>query len=350
MEHLIAKAKFRTKKVILIIKDLFILLAGFLSYSIYGRNSDKAYQAMIRIFCVSRGKSNDIASSFISVIHPPKHFPSNEGILGNMTGKNIETALSNLVNNGFHVFEQRLPAELCSKIQNYALREKVTRQRIDGEIRDGEIREIFDRKNPQALRYHLSMNQVLANPEIQKLSIDFSILTVAQAYLRTEPILDIPTLFWSTGLHDRGDIEAAQFFHFDMDRIKWLKFFFYITDVNEETGPHCFVKSSHRSGGIPQELLQYGYARHSDEEVAKYYHPDQFVEFIAPKGTIIAEDTRGLHKGKPIKSGDRLMMQLQFSNSLFGSSIPKASFGEIHDPKIQGIIQKFPRIYSQYSK
>ena len=40
---------------------------------------------------------------------------------------------------------------------------------------------------------------------------------------------------------DKVDEHAAQMFHFDMDRPKWLKFFIYINDVNEKNGPHFFI-------------------------------------------------------------------------------------------------------------
>jgi hypothetical protein len=33
----------------------------------------------------------------------------------------------------------------------------------------------------------------------------------------------------------------------------------------------------------------------------------------------MAIDTRGLHKGLELKNGERLILQLQFANSLFGS-------------------------------
>jgi hypothetical protein len=105
-----------------------------------------------------------------------------------------------------------------------------------------------------------------------------------------------------------------------------------LTDVGPENGPHKFIAGSHRTGGIPGELLKKGYARLTDEEVAPHYRPADFIEFTAPRGTIIAEDTRGLHKGQHVNSGHRLMLQIQFSNSLFGPPYPKISFGLVQAP------------------
>jgi hypothetical protein len=176
---------------------------------------------------------------------------------------------------------------------------------------------------------------------------DRSFIAVAQNYLQAQPIVDVVAMWWNV-MSPRPDKEAAQYWHFDMDRIKWLKFFVYLTDVGPENGPHSFVAGSHRSGGIPASLLKKGYARLTDEEVGSNYSVDRFVEFTAPRGTVIAEDTRGLHKGKHITKGDRLIFQMQFSNSLFGGEYPVSRIGELKNTDLAGMVARFPRMYSNY--
>jgi hypothetical protein len=95
-------------------------------------------------------------------------------------------------------------------------------------------------------------------------------------------------------------------------------------------------------------LLEKGYARLTDEEVNTQYPADSFIEFTAPRGTIIAEDTRGLHKGKHVIKGDRLMFQLQFTNSLFGGEYPKTKTNEVINPALAEMISACPRLYSNY--
>ncbi|MEI6399325.1 MAG: phytanoyl-CoA dioxygenase, partial [Pseudomonadota bacterium] len=142
------------------------------------------------------------------------------------------------------------------------------------------------------------------------------------------------------------DKTAAQYFHFDMDRIKWLKFFIYITDVGPDNGPHSFIAKSHRSGGIPGELLQGFYKRLTDEEVFTHYGPKSRIEFTGVKGTIIAEDTRGLHKGKHVQSGDRLVFQLQYSNSLFGGEYSPVKLESTKSKIFAEKLRLWPRLYS----
>jgi ectoine hydroxylase-related dioxygenase (phytanoyl-CoA dioxygenase family) len=193
------------------------------------------------------------------------------------------------------------------------------------------------------------MRDLLANPEVQNLLADQSLATVAQDYLESRPSIDVLAMWWHTAFSDVPDSEAAQYFHFDMDRPKWLKCFIYLTDVTPESGPHVFVAGSHRTGGIPPEFLRRGYVRLMDDEVLAEYGARNIIEFSAPRGTIILEDTRGLHKGANVRRGDRLMLQIQFSNSLFGGSYPEARFKRELSEPLREAVARYPKLYSAYS-
>ena len=52
---------------------------------------------------------------------------------------------------------------------------------------------------------------------------------------------------WWSSKSNFNDPKSAQEFHFDLDSIKWLKFFIYLTDVEANTGPHIYVKGTHNS-------------------------------------------------------------------------------------------------------
>jgi hypothetical protein len=132
-----------------------------------------------------------------------------------------------------------------------------------------------------------------------------------------------------------------------MDRIKWLKFFIYLTDVQANNGPHCFIEGSHRTRGIPSALLARGYARIPDADVFEHYPKTAEVRFLAPRGTVIAEDTRGLHKGLEVLGGDRLMLQLQFSDSLFGAPYARSHFRTL-SPEMAGMVKAHPAVYKSY--
>ena len=99
--------------------------------------------------------------------------------------------------------------------------------------------------------------------------------------------------FWWTTTQRAEDANLnAQMFHQDRDRLSFLKFFIFLTDVTPETGPHVYLKGSHRK--IPWGLRKDG--RISDESVRAAGLWQNVVELFGPAGTVMAVDTIGLHK------------------------------------------------------
>ena len=334
----------------ILIVDMLMLAVGAVSYASTGRTPDRAYQAMIRFFCRTGGRSNDLMTRAIRITGRRAALPEPRGELGVSGQRDVERISNVISRNGYFVFERTLSADVCDRLLHFAISTPARVRPMAGEHRVAlsERRAVYERRKPLAVRYDFDPGDVLAQPEVQALLANPAILSVAQSYLGSTPIADVVTMWWHTAFTDQPDEEAAQFFHFDMDRIKWLKFFIYLTDVGPENGPHSFVCGSHRTGGIPAALLSKGYARLADEEVARHYASGDVVEFHARRGTVLAEDTRGLHKGLAVHSGDRLMLQLQFSNSLFGGYYSPASFRTMTQP-LREMVAAHPAIYANYS-
>ena len=292
------------------------LMVGGLQHALTGRTPGRSYQSLISLFCSTGGRSSDALSRFVSILNPPYRMRDVDGVLGRLDRDRLTAIQGDLDQNGYHVFDARLPDAVCDRLVAFArtVRCQVRPLSVPGEVARDVIVDAYDPSHLIGTRYDFLTQDLVDNPDVQNILADATFLAVAQAYLRSRPILDVLAMWWSAAFSDRPNMEAAQHFHFDMDRIKWLKFFIYLTDVKPENGPHCFIAGSHRTGGIPQNLLAKGYSRLTDEEVAAAYPENRFVEFAAPRGTIIAEDTRGLHKGKNPGHGDRLVLQLQFSN------------------------------------
>ena len=326
------------------------LALGWASFLWRGRTPGFAYQSLIWLFCLSGGRSNDRLSRIISRFAPPYRFPGTRGVLGNLSAEDLASITERLDRDGYYVFPARLPEEMCRRLIDSALSQPGTILEGDSTRSATPLRVSYgpERGAPRGVRYELGMSDVIANPEVQALLCDLSILSVAQSYLRARPIADVLAIWWTTAFNAQPSAAAAQLFHFDMDRIKWLKFFIYLTDVGPQSGPHAFVAGSHRSGSVPQHLLERGYARLSDDDVRGCFPDAKLVEFEAPRGMILAEDTRGLHKGKLVSSGDRLMLQLQFSNSLFGATYPECRLHEAIEPPLRGVVEAYPRIFSAF--
>lgn len=340
----------RLKAVLRMAKDMLTLLCGWILY-VFGRKTpDSAYQAMIRLFCRTGGQSNDFLTGLVWIFGRKAALPKPSGELGVSTSAEAERIADCIRRDGYYMFDQLLPADLCDRLLEFSLQTPATVRPAKDEATPAGMKcrkIIYGRRNPLGVRYDFSADDVLNCPDVQHLMASASILCVAQSYLKSTPVADVVSMWWHTAFSDQPDEEAAQFFHFDMDRIKWLKFFIYLTDVGRDNGPHCFVRGSHRTQGIPSNLLSKGYSRLSNEEVHAHYPGDHILQFLAPRGTVIVEDTRGLHKGLEVRSGDRLMLQIQFSNSLFGGFYAPSSFRTMI-PELRRMAQTYPRIYRNY--
>lgn len=331
------------KRYIAIVISPIGLLVGWCVYFISGRTPNFAYQSMITLFCSTRGLSSDAMSKAIGIFRPTVPFAPYESVLGKSEEIDFGHIDQRLQEDGYFIFDNRLSDELCDKLLEFALTQKCAA------TTDKKRYHVFKRGAPQANRYNFKADDLLKDEEIQNLLADHAFADVAQRYLGARPKFDEVVMWWSTDFSKTPDEDAAQLFHFDMDKPKWIKFFFCLTDVEAHSGPHVFVKGSHKTNGIPSSMLKKGYSRLSDKEVVSHYGTDKIVEFIAKRGTIIAEDSRGLHKGKNLQKGDRLMISLQFSNSSFGNNNRRWKLGPNLTDELKASLESYPHLYENYT-
>ncbi len=339
-------------RIIELIKIPFLyvkLFVGLIIFKLKGATPSFAYNSMIGLFCRTGGVSNDAFHKLIALTRAKYTFPSTSGLIGDFSNEDVTRIGKKLQEDGYYVFEKRLADDMCNRLLNFALTEEASVRPMTGQDKTPVIGR-FNRKKPIGVRYDFSSSTILKSQDVQRLLGDYSVISIAQSYLACQPILDLVALWWSCTFQETPDSEAAQYFHFDMDRLKWLKFFFYITDVTGKNGPHTFIAKSHRNHGIPKHLLEKGYSRLTDEEVAASFSKEDYIEFAAPRGTVIAEDTRGLHKGKNLQEGDRLVLQFEFASSLFGTNYPSSIIPKPYETSLAQITQEYPRIYSNYTR
>lgn len=293
---------------------------------------------LVRLFCVTKGKSNDQFSKLVKWMSPTADF-QHDGFLVNEIS-NCQKALDK---DGYYVFNIKLSdrdqANLVKLSEELSC---VVRPKANDSCTD-KIKIKMDRHNPVAIRYDYEPKELINNETVQKIITDPSLLKIAQDYLGSLPLFDFVAMWWSTK-SDKPDGEAAQLYHFDMDNIKWVKFFFYLTDVTEHSGPHCFISGSHVSGTIPKSFLEKGYARITDDEVFSAFPKSKEIKMIGQRGTILAEDTRGLHKGLNIAEGDRLIFQIQYSNTKLFSNPSVHCMNPTEE--LNQAIKKWPKIFS----
>lgn len=220
----------------------------------------------------------------------------------------IDRAVAGIQRDGFYVFEKTVDTAITDAIRSFAEQAPCTARGA------GTPPAPYPRQAPQVGRYDLDEEVALRCPEVQEFATDPGMATIAQKYLG-QPVLMDEVAFWWTTTQKAEDADVnAQLFHQDRDRLSFLKFFIYLTDVTPDTGPHVYLKGSHRQ--IPWSLR--GDGRKTDDAVRKAGLWDNVTELCGPAGTIMGVDTIGLHKGKTPISGDRLALENEFSTTLFG--------------------------------
>ena len=330
--------------------DLGMITVSLLLYLAFNSPSEKSHQAMIRLFCVTRGLSNDLISWFPKVFCRPYklNFPL-YGLAGCLSREKADQIKRTLDNDGYYIFDKPLDEQTIADILAFAETNPCRPRKSDQDDPNAPNvgpEEILNRAMPKATRYEYDADRLVNAPAIQKILNDETLLEIAQQYLGCKPTIDIVSMWWHTTAQLKPDSVAAQFYHFDMDRLKWLKIFINITEDNTDSGPHCFIKKSHRTFGIPWKFLKRGYARVRDHEIYDHYGKASEIEFCTKPGTILAEDTRGFHKGKHCVKGDRLLLEIQYSNCLFGAESSKMKLNATNNSSIMyEARKKHPHVY-----
>ncbi len=323
----------------------FLFFFGYLSFLLVRKTPKLSFVSFRHLFVLTNGKSNDFMSTIISLFKPKYIIDKASGLLGELSDSEITKICDKISANGFHSFDIKLNEKTVADLVAFASDTEVRFLKFDEDNITYSEEEIkFDPNNPISPRYQFQNSQLMRNDSVKNIVYDQSILAVANKYLNAKPILDIVTMWWSAPFSKESRDKVAQKYHFDMDRFKFLKFFFYLTDVTEDNGPHCYVKSSHKSK--PNTLLED--RRIEDSEIAEHYPPSDILELVSSRGSILAVDTRGFHKGKPLSNGNRLLLQIQFSNALFGAPYNKIE-GHSSSPEFQKLSKKFKRTYQLFN-
>jgi hypothetical protein len=315
--------------------------SGYVYFLLSSKTPKLSYYSFRQLFCLTNGKLNDFMVSLGTKFRPKYELKKVEGILGSLDLKDIKDISDKIKHDGFYKFNIKLPMEICNDLMNFSLK---TPAKVVPKPKQNGDRFVYDRKNLLGTRYQFDEEALMSNRNIQDIVADETLIAVAQEYFGCKPLNDMVTMWWSTTYSKKASSEAAQLYHFDMDRIKFLKFFIYLTDVTTNTGPHCYIRSSHKS--LPEKLLRDG--RLKDDEVNNFYKKEDVLELTGKTGTILAVDTRGLHKGKPLIEGERLLFQLEFATNFFGQTYNKIKLENVSN-KLEKSLWKYAFVYNRFS-
>ena len=154
---------------------------------------------------------------------------------------------------------------------------------------------------------HSFVKQPLINsPEILPFVFNDYMIQIATSYLKCYPAIGTLNFRKSyvTGLPEDG----VQLFHIDPNSPRFLKFFIYLNDVDENGGPFQIVEGSH------EELYSNRYDKHrwSLKDIEDTYGKDKVKSLTASMGDMIVATTNCFHRGKPPINSERTMLTLNY--------------------------------------
>jgi ectoine hydroxylase-related dioxygenase (phytanoyl-CoA dioxygenase family) len=111
-----------------------------------------------------------------------------------------------------------------------------------------------------------------------------------------------------------GNTGSGGGWHRDSPREKQTKAILYLTDVNTTNGPFQYIKGTHK----PLDVLKHRLFRQPNLNQKRITEGDvnnllknssyKITEITAKAGDLILVDTRGIHRGKPMETGERIAL------------------------------------------
>lgn len=122
-----------------------------------------------------------------------------------------------------------------------------------------------------------------------------------------------------------GNLGSGGGWHRDSPISRQFKAILYLDDVTDENGPFQYIKKSHSKAAVIKSVLKNilvpGQYRFDEKSIKKYESATGLrgQSVTASAGSLILVDTKGIHRGAPIKKGSRYTLFCYF----WAASIPE---------------------------
>lgn len=295
-------------------EDMATILAGIVSYQKTGITPAATQNALVRAYENSSGLFQEILNKTLFKNTPSEPKKIDSTLFGPVGEDIVEQTLNEIMESGYSVFPLKLDAEIIEQLRTES--QVFEYQLKGGDLTAKEVSGINVKQPPTCISAYAKSGCIAKNELLQKICQDELFLQLSSAYIGA-PSTAIDSTLWYTFPADKPSSDTAQLFHYDLDTIKWIKVFIYITDVDENTGPHEYVRGSHKPQNKDPEVLVRNYSRIEDDEIEKSY-PGMRRAITGSSGTVIFGDTRCFHKGNSVKKGYRLIYSPIYAPSKLG--------------------------------
>lgn len=155
------------------------------------------------------------------------------------------------------------------------------------------------------------LQPLVSAPEIHPFVFNDLIIDIAGAYMDCYPAFGTCNLRRSyiNNLKETG----TQTYHVDPNSPRFLKFFIYLDDVDENGGPFCYIEGTHQKKfWLNGQSFNQQYNWPTDI-INKIHEGENEIKYLtAKKGDLLMADTNGWHRGiKPLNK-NRTMLTLDY--------------------------------------
>ncbi len=206
----------------------------------------------------------------------------------------------------------QLPAAIVEQLVDHARRAPCRRNDRDLErFRIGEVRNgLSPTGQPVAIA---DVEELERCPTIEHLAGDRTLVDIARLYLGYPPSEVLTRLYWSprSTLSDSERRTNGQTidFHYDIERRNALYVYFYLTEVDRESGAHVVIAQSHALKPLRMKLSS---TRQAERRVVRRFGHANMVVIEGGPGFGFCEDPACFHKALPPLKDDRLILQFRY--------------------------------------
>jgi hypothetical protein len=163
-------------------------------------------------------------------------------------------------------------------------------------------------------------------PHLIELANEPRLLQIAERYLGCPPTIYSFNAWWSFP-QSGSELRGTQHLHRDLDDLRFLTLFVYLTPVTEANGPHRYIRHSHDKAKLAGALTARGWQAGDIDLVTEPLFRSTALEFTdiadtllgdlemlwtGPAGAAVLADTYGLHMGRPPVDGARLIAWVRY--------------------------------------
>ena len=220
----------------------------------------------------------------------------------------------------------------------------VVKNFIDPQRLEAVKREFEQIKEADNLQYNDFYTEQVAHPLLNCDSVfdivfDDNVIEIAKNYFNCVPAVTNVQLRKSKATeiieHNIPGNGQTTLFHCDKDSPRFIKFFFYLDDVDDTNGPFTYVKESHikKFEGWDSKY------RWKHREIRSIYGEDNIIRCTGNVGDLVIGNTSGFHKGTKVEKGERTLLSVYYSvhptewRSTFGGKIRKEHFDSLPEHK-----------------